>query len=43
MTLFLIDESLSPKLAIKLRNLGYNAKSVRETELKGSEDIKIVE
>lgn len=41
--LFLIDESLSPILAIKLRELGYNAKPVREINLKGADDIKIVE
>ena len=41
--LFLIDESLSPNLAITLRQLGYSAKSVREIKLKGADDIKIVE
>lgn len=41
--LFLVDESLSPNLAIRLRQLGYNAKSVREIKLKGSNDIKIIE
>ncbi len=41
--LFLIDESLSPNLANKIRQLGYSAKSVREIKLKGSDDIKIVE
>ena len=40
--LFLIDESLSYKLAIKLRELGYNSKSVREIGLNGKEDIEIV-
>ena len=40
---FLIDESLSPNLAIRLRRLGYSAKSVMEIKLKGSDDIKIVE
>ena len=38
----MIDESLSPNLAIRLRRLGYNAKSVREIKLKGSGDIKII-
>ena len=42
-TLFLVDESLLPSLAIKLRGFGYNAKSVREAGLKGEEDIKIIE
>ena len=37
---FLVDESLSPELSIKLRQLGYNAKSVREINLKGSDDVK---
>lgn len=40
---FLIDESLSPNLTIKLRELGYNTNSVREIGLKGSDDLKIVE
>ena len=40
--LFLLDESLSPLLTEKLRNLGYNVKAVRETNLKGAEEIKIV-
>ena len=43
MTFFLIDASLSPKLAEKLRDFGYNAKAVRETKLKGAEDIRIVD
>ena len=41
--LFLIDESLSPNLAIMLRQLGYSAKSVIEIKLKGADDIKIAE
>lgn len=41
--LFLIDESLSPILAIRLKELGYNAKSVKEINLKGADDVKIVE
>ena len=41
--LFLIDESLSPNLSIRLRQLGYNAKAVREVNLKGSDDTKIIE
>ena len=41
--LFLVDESLSPILAEKLRELGYFAKSVREVGLKGSDDITIIE
>ena len=40
---FLLDESLSPNLAIKLRQLGYIVKLVKAIELKGSEDIKIIE
>ncbi|MBS3151584.1 DUF5615 family PIN-like protein [Candidatus Woesearchaeota archaeon] len=43
MNLFLIDESLSPNLAVRLRELGYNAKSVREIGLKGSDDKTIIE
>ena len=41
--LFLIDESLSPFLSLLLKRLGYSAKSVREINMKGSEDDKIVE
>ena len=41
--LFLVDESLSPKLAVKLGELGYSAKSVREIGLKGFDDIEMVE
>ena len=40
---FLVDESLSPNLAIKLKQLGYFVKSVRDIKLKGADDIKIVE
>ena len=40
---FLIDESLSPELAIKLKQLGYSVNHARESELKGADDIKIVE
>src|SRR3989338_7363657 len=43
MNFFLIDESLSPLLAEKIRVLGYYAKAVRETNLKGATDIEIVE
>jgi len=38
-----VDESLSPELAIKLVQLGYSAKHAREVQLKGSDDVKIVE
>lgn len=41
--LFLVDESLSPRLTIKIRELGYNAKSVREVGLKGFNDMIILE
>lgn len=41
--LFLVDESLSPELAKKLMQLGYSARHAREVQLKGSDDIKIVE
>lgn len=41
--LFLVDESLSPELAVKLANLGYSATHAREVQLKGSDDIKIIE
>lgn len=40
---FLVDESISPLLAIKIRELGYNAKSVREIGLKGFNDVAILE
>ena len=40
--LFLLDESLSPLLVDKIKKLGYNIKAVRDTALKGAEDIKIV-
>ncbi|MDP3935089.1 MAG: DUF5615 family PIN-like protein [Candidatus Giovannonibacteria bacterium] len=42
MTLFLLDENLSPHLAIWLRHLGYTAKAVRETNLKGRSDEDVV-
>ena len=42
MTFFLIDESISPKLAGELRKFGYNAKAIREIGLTGYEDEKIV-
>lgn len=41
--LFLVDESLSPGLATKLRELEYYAKSIREINLKGADDIRIIE
>ncbi|MBI2173519.1 MAG: DUF5615 family PIN-like protein [Candidatus Aenigmarchaeota archaeon] len=41
--LFLVDESLSPVLAAKMKELGYNAKSVREAGLKGADDTEIIE
>ncbi len=40
---FLIDESLSPILATYLKQLGYDAVSVREAQLKGSSDSQIIE
>ena len=40
---FLVDESLSPILAHELRQLGYNAISIREINLKGADDTKIIE
>ena len=40
---FFVDESLSPELVVKLAQLGYSAKHARETELKGADDIKIIE
>ena len=40
--LFLVDESLSPNLVIRLKELGYIAKSVRDIKLKGADDIDIV-
>ncbi|KKS96578.1 hypothetical protein A3B05_02100 [Candidatus Giovannonibacteria bacterium RIFCSPLOWO2_01_FULL_43_160] len=42
MTLFLLDENLSPHLAIWLRHLGYAAKAARETNLKGRSDEDVV-
>jgi len=41
--LFLIDEDLSPLLVTKLKQLGYNTKSVREIKLKGANDTKIID
>ena len=43
MELFLIDEDLSPLLAMRLKQLGYDAKAVRDINLKGVDDFKIVE
>ncbi len=40
---FLIDESLSPKLATHLKGLGYDALSAREAGLKGCSDVQIIE
>lgn len=40
---FLIDESLSPSLAAYLKQLGYDAVSVREAQLKGCPDSQIIE
>lgn len=40
---FLVDESLSPELAIRLVQLGYPAKPARDVELKGADDLKIAE
>lgn len=39
---FLIDENLSPKLAIYLRSLGYHASAVRDVKLTGFSDEEIV-
>lgn len=39
---FLIDEALSPLLAIFLSDLGYDAVAVREVGLRGADDRRIV-
>ena len=41
--LFLIDEDLSPYLAIRLIRLGYSTRTVKDIKLSGAEDIEIVE
>lgn len=41
--LFLVEESLSPHLAIRLRQLGYSAVSIRDIKLKGADDFNIIE
>ena len=38
----MVDESLSPNLAIRLRQLGYLVKSVREIQLKGADDVQVI-
>jgi len=43
MASFLVDENLSPKLAVWLRRLGHKAEAVRETELKGKSDDEIID
>jgi predicted nuclease of predicted toxin-antitoxin system len=40
---FLVDESLSPQIAAYLKELGYEAESVRDIGLKGAADNKIIE
>ncbi len=40
---FLIDENISPLVAEHLRDLGYDAKHVREVDLKGRPDNEIME
>ena len=40
---FLIDENISPLVAERLRDLGYDAKHVREAGLKGHPDNEIME
>ena len=40
---FLVDESLPHELAKRLVQLGYSAKHAREVQLKGADDVKIVE
>lgn len=40
---FLVDENLSPLLAQYLRELKYQARAVREVNLKGKSDEKILE
>ena len=42
MALFLLDENLSPHLAIWLRRFGYAAKAAREAGLKGRSDEDVV-
>ncbi len=42
MTLFLLDENLSPHLVIWLRRLGYTAKAARELDIKGGSDEDVV-
>lgn len=39
---FLLDENFSPSLAVWLRNLGYEARAVREVGLKGKDDEEII-
>jgi len=43
MSKFLVDENLSPHIAFYLRELGYDAVSVREVELKGMTDLSIIQ
>jgi len=42
MVKFLIDENLSPQIAIYLRELGYDTKAVREAGLIGKTDGEII-
>ena len=42
MPAFLIDENLSPKAALYLRDLGYDAVAAREVGLKGVSDFSII-
>lgn len=39
---FLVDENLSPRLAVMLRSLGYDAVAVREVGLRGQSDAAIL-
>lgn len=42
MPLFLVDENLSPRIALWLRRLGYEAKAVCEVGLSGKTDEEII-
>ena len=39
---FLIDENLSPRLAVVLRSLGYDATAIRDVGLRGHTDAALV-
>lgn len=43
MSKFLIDENLSPKIALFLNNLGYQTLTVRDVPLKGAPDEEIID